>query len=318
MTETPKPATYQDVPGWFAWDDRAMFDLLLAASMDHPGMLIELGCYLGKSAVIIGNHRRAGERFVVVDLFGSEVELSDDWMGEANKTENRWSYKTLTQTQFEANYLAFHAELPEVVQGLSSEVVKHVDPNSARFVHIDASHLYPQVAQDIVNVRELMAPGGVVVLDDFRTEHTPGVSAACWEAVINGGMIPFALTRSKMYAVWDDPTPQIQAVLDGIGPDTRLGYSEVNVMGHRVIRVKLPKAGAPAAPPRLSAKEINAIAARVAKSLAPAVKTEVTRQVRATKKPQPAASPARALAKDVLPPAVVRALRSARRRARAR
>jgi predicted O-methyltransferase YrrM len=318
MTDAAKPTTYQDVPGWFAWDDRAMFDILLNALHDHPGMLIELGCYLGKSAVIIGDHRRPGERFVVVDLFGSEAELSDDWMGHANKKENRWSYKTLTQTQFEANYLAFHAELPDVVQGLSTEVVKHVDPGSARFVHIDASHLYPQVAQDIANVRKLLAPGGVVVLDDFRTEHTPGVSAACWEAVISGGMIPFALTRSKMYAAWDDPTPHIEAVCAGVGPDTRLGYSEENVMGHRVIRVKLPKPAPPAAPPRLSAGEINAIAAKVAKKITPAVKTEVTRQVRAAKKPQPAGSPARALAKDVLPPVVVRALRNARRRARAR
>src|SRR5882724_9180915 len=109
MADAAKPATYQDIPGWFAWDDRAMFDLLLDSQPDHPGMLIELGCYLGKSAVIIGDHRRVGERFVVVDLFGSEAELSVDAEGDANKRENRWSYKTLTRTQFEENYLGFHA-----------------------------------------------------------------------------------------------------------------------------------------------------------------------------------------------------------------
>jgi hypothetical protein len=318
MSETPKPTTYQDIPGWFAWDDRAMFDLLLDASKDLPGMLIELGCYLGKSAVIMGDHRRAGERFVVVDLFGSEVELPADEFGEANKVENRWSYSTLTQDRFEANYAAFHQQPPEVVRGLSTEIVKHVDPGSARFIHIDASHLYPQVAADIVNARKLLAPGGVVVLDDFRTEHTPGVSAACWEAVISGEMIPFALTRSKMYAVWDNPEPYLEAVRHHIGADTRLGYSEVNVMGHHIVRVKLPKAAPAPVPPKLTAKEVNAIAAKVAKQLGPAVTTEVTRQVRAANRTQRPVSPARALAKDLLPPAVVRALRNARRRARAR
>ena len=47
-----------------------MFDALLAAQADTPaGHLVELGCFLGKSAIVIGAHRREGERFVVIDLF---------------------------------------------------------------------------------------------------------------------------------------------------------------------------------------------------------------------------------------------------------
>jgi hypothetical protein len=318
MTNSPKLASYHDIPGWFYWDDRAAFDAILSFQNDRaPGVLVELGCYQGKSTVIIADHRRPGERLVVVDLFGSEVGLSDDDEGAANRREVVSTYKTLTREKFEANFLAFHSELPEIVHGLSTEIVKHVEPGTVRFAHIDASHMYPQVAEDIANVRKLLAPGGVVALDDFRTEHTPGVSAAVWEAVIRDGMIPFALTRKKMFAVWDDPQPYVDMFRQAVGTDSRLGYEEHVVMGHHIIRVKVPAAPPPARPPKLTGEEIDAVAARVAKRLRPAVNTEVRRGLAkylaaAQKRKTPAAT-ARALVKETLPAPVVDYLRRRRR-----
>lgn len=50
-----------------------MFDALLRVqSFGPPGDIVELGAYLGESAVVLGDHLRAGDRFVVVDLFGTD------------------------------------------------------------------------------------------------------------------------------------------------------------------------------------------------------------------------------------------------------
>src|SRR6476620_810954 len=168
-----KPKDYTEIAGWFIPDARVIFDLLLDTQAE-TGDVVELGAYLGRSAVIIGSHVRPDERFVVVDLFGNDEKIVGD---TSNQAENKRSYSTLTRRQFESNYLAFHDSLPEIVEGQSSEIVNHVAPNSVRFMHVDASHLYPQVHVDALNAHKLLRANGLVVFDDYRSHHTPGVAA---------------------------------------------------------------------------------------------------------------------------------------------
>ena len=269
--------SYADIKGWFFWGDRVLFDAILS-SQSAPGTLLEIGAYLGRSAVIVGDHLRPGERFVVIDLFGSDAELGSSAEEIANRAENKYSYATLTRTQFERNYLALHDELPEVIQAPSSAVTDHVAPGSARFVHVDASHLYPQVAQDIRNVRTLLQPDGVVVLDDYSNPNTPGVAAAAWEAVACGGLIPFAVTQHKLYGTWGDPAKHLDTVRAFVAGEDGINGSEQQVLGHTLLRLtvraKRPQAPAPAAPPppppapaKLDAAALDAIAAGLARRL---------------------------------------------------
>jgi hypothetical protein len=297
-TDSPVLKSYLDVPGWFYWYDRALFDALLE-SQAAPGDIVELGAYLARSAVILGNHLRPGERFVVVDLFGSDTAHS------GNKQENERSYKTLTRQQFEANYLAFHSELPEVVQGLSTEIVNHVDPGSVRFMHIDASHLYDAVAEDIRNSRSLLMPDGVVVLDDFRSGHTPGVAAATWAAIVNDGLKPFATTKLKLYATWGDADRHRDVIAGLVERDSRLAHLTHEVDGHHLLQVFARESAKPAPAKKAPAKP------------AAAVKTAPAKAVQApAKKAPPATLGARVrqtIARDIAPPALTRWVRKRRR-----
>jgi hypothetical protein len=237
--------TWYDVDGWFRWIDFCVFEAVLGAQQDSaPGALVELGCYLGKSAVVIGDHWRADEDFVVVDLFGDTDALGDHSHQRANRREAEKSYKTLTRERFESNYLALHDRLPTVVQGPSSQIVEHLPGGSVRFLHIDASHLYPHVIVDARNAAGLMRAGGVVVFDDFRAEHTPGVSAAVWEAVATLGLIPVALTGTKFYGCFSEPAEARAAVRRLLNGNERL-WSEVQEIAghpvHRITRVDEPK-----------------------------------------------------------------------------
>ncbi len=142
-----RAAKATEIPGWFRWVDQQLFRAILADQADGaPGDVVELGTYLGKSAVLIGEYVRPEERFVAVDLFGRTDLLGDDT--DANRREVDKSYKTLTRTKFEQNYLARHDALPDIVEGPSSWVDQHVAAGSVRFCHIDASHLYAHVRVD--------------------------------------------------------------------------------------------------------------------------------------------------------------------------
>lgn len=301
--------TYGDIAGWFRWLDRTLFDALLAEQQNQPpGDLVELGAYLGKSAVVIGAHLRPGERFIVVDLFEDGLTTTNP-----SNRENSYSYRSLTRQSFEENYLSVHADLPTIVQNLSSTVTDHVAPGTVRFVHIDASHYYENVALDTHNAERMLRPGGVVVLDDYRSEHTPGVAAAAWEAAASGRLIPFLLTPNKFYAATDNSVPYAEVVKDRLNGDRRFWFETQSILGHTVLRAKVVEKSAP---PQVAvtredlARATDDVVARIERSLGKQAKTQVV--------PAPTKdtySPKR-IAREWLPPAITKAISRHRRHQR--
>ncbi|MER6219834.1 class I SAM-dependent methyltransferase [Streptomyces sp900105755] len=294
---TRPPRRLDDVPGWFPVLDQVLFDWFLRRQEESGmrGDLLEVGTYMGKSAIFTARHLRAGETYTVCDLF--EGDAPDD----ANRAESTKSYGKLTRGIFEQNYLAFHEELPRVLQGPSSVVPTEVAPGSCRFVHVDASHLYEHVHGDIEAARELLVPDGIVVLDDFRSEHTPGVSIAAWEAVLNGGLNPICLSTQKLYGTWGDPEPVQEALMEMINQRTDCHLSTQTAAGHRIVRLKSKGMRAPEFPPSRYAdapEEPEPAPAPPAPPAAPAT-------------PPRRPSRVRRIARDLLPPVLTRAIRKA-------
>ncbi|MFI0482859.1 class I SAM-dependent methyltransferase [Actinomadura sp. 9N215] len=232
--ETVPPASLDDVKGWFPKIDQLLFTWFLERQerLGQTGDLVELGSYLGKSAILMGRHRRADETFTVCDLFDSEAP--DD----SNQAEMNGSYATLTRTAFETNYRAFHDRLPEIVQGPTSLILDHVEPESCRFVHVDASHLYEHVSGDIQAAHVMLPAGGVIVCDDYRSEHTPGVSAAVWESVAVSGLRPICVTTQKLYGTWGEVGPIQDDLLDWLAERDDIWHEVQEVAGRRLLRVK--------------------------------------------------------------------------------
>jgi len=186
--QAERPMTLDDVPGWLSPVDRDLIRLLTdwQVRTQPPGDLVEFGVYLGKSAIVIGEAVQPGETFTVCDLFGG------DPADAANERENQASYSTLTRRKFESNYLRFHRSLPVVLEMSTADAAKKLAPSSVRFLHVDASHLYEHVSYDVDAARDMLRPDGLVVFDDFRAKHTPGVAAAVWEAMFTKGLRPIA------------------------------------------------------------------------------------------------------------------------------
>jgi Methyltransferase domain len=189
------------IPGWLDGIDEELLRFFLRSQVEagELGDLAELGVFMGRSAVVLGDYVQPGEAFTVIDLF--EQPATDD----ANRDENRDQYPDLTQREFERHYLRFHPTLPTVVRGYSQTITDHAGHGTHRLVHIDASHLYEHVVGDIAAAKTLLSPTGVVVFDDIRESHTPGVAAAVWGEVATGGLHPLAITNHKLYATWGEP-----------------------------------------------------------------------------------------------------------------
>lgn len=232
--ETGRPASLDDVKGWFPKIDQLLFTWLLDRQerRGERGDLVELGSYLGKSAILMGRHVKEGETFTVCDLFDGDAP--DD----SNRAEMQGSYSTLTRQAFESNYRAFHDRLPDIVQGPTSVILDHVQPETCRFVHVDASHLYEHVHADIQAAQVLLPSGGLIVCDDYRSEHTPGVSAAVWESVATGGLRPICVTTQKFYGTWGDADAVQDDLLDWLASRDDAWHEVQEVAGRRLVRVK--------------------------------------------------------------------------------
>lgn len=232
--DTALPTTLDDVKGWFPKIDQRLFTWCLERQerLAQPGDLVELGSYLGKSAILMGRHLRKEETFTVCDLFDSEAP--DD----SNQAEMNRSYATLTRTAFETNYRAFHDSLPEIIQAPTSVILDHVQPETCRFVHVDASHLYEHVQGDIQAAHIMLPPEGIIVCDDFRSEHTPGVSAAVWEAVATSGLRPVCITTQKLYGTWGDHESVQDDLLKWLSVQDDIWYEVQQVAGRPLIRTK--------------------------------------------------------------------------------
>ncbi|MDP9101174.1 MAG: class I SAM-dependent methyltransferase [Actinomycetota bacterium] len=266
---TPAAGTPDDsldtVAGWFHRIDRTLFRFLLGTqrSRGERGDLAELGVFQGQSAILLGDFLADGETFTVVDLF------EDPATDPANRRENDSTYDGLTQQIFENQYLRFHRQLPTVVRGYSSTIVAHAQAGTHRFVHVDASHLYAHVQADIVAARTLLAPNGLLVLDDIRTAHAPGVAAAAWGAVLNDGLRAVAISEYKLYCTWGDAAGWVDALCQWL-PSSGLGWECQEVAGRTLVRTwTLGDEATSGAPRRRSlARVFRAVARRLSRRAA--------------------------------------------------
>jgi hypothetical protein len=187
----------KDIDGWFYREDAILFEAIHAIQADHHigGDLLEIGVYHGKTAVFMGFLRRPTERFVVCDLFEGPAASTE------NQAEKDQWYPGFNRQAFERRYRRIHEQLPDIL-ACDSRRLQHCAglSKSFRFIHIDGSHLYWLVRRDIRTSSNLLKPGGVVAIDDYRSAHTPGVAAAMWEAVFEGRLKPICMTSQKMYA----------------------------------------------------------------------------------------------------------------------
>lgn len=242
-----RPRTLDDVPGWLYPADRLLFEWFLARqnARQMPGDLLELGVFQGKSAIVLAGYLRPGDVMTVCDLFELVIDDTSVRLGMSG------AYHTLTQAVFERNFLAFHDQLPVIVKGRTDVITEHVAAASCRFVHVDASHLYQHVHTDLLSARKLLREDGLVVLDDYRAEHTPGTAAAVWEAVAVDGLNVVCVSGNKFYGTWSDPTEVQDDLIAHIATLTEYRCHQQDVLGRRLLRVAraanvpAPRTGSP-------------------------------------------------------------------------
>jgi methyltransferase family protein len=225
----------KSVPGWLEGIDCWL--LYFAAKFQQAnsteGDILEIGVYRGRSAILLGFLLNANQRLVANDVFSQQDRLSHD-----NRIDNHRWYKSNKEDEFLLNYARFHTDPPIVAAGPSADLAT-MTGRSYRLIHVDGAHDFDTVRQDIKMALQLLAPNGMVVLDDICKPHVMDVAAATWEAVSKGDLIPVLFTDQKLYSVaYDGPADDYQAFMVESAlelPHTRVDYH--HLFGRDIPRV---------------------------------------------------------------------------------
>jgi hypothetical protein len=241
-------ALKDSVRGWLLDIDATLFIGVDTVQRVHGarGDLLEIGVYYGKTSILLGYLARPGETLVSCDIFEDTQALSGE-----GKAEHDTYHASLRREEFERTYLRFHPTLPTIIAAPSSTLDAEAWAGRFRLIHIDGGHEYSVVREDIRLARRMLAPGGVVIFDDWCLPHCTGVGMAVWEEYLRGDLVPLALTDTKFYAKWGQGGLGVEALAGWIAGQPRIVSPQEFQLGpHRVRRYTMNSpVVAPAAPP---------------------------------------------------------------------
>jgi hypothetical protein len=187
----------REIKGWLSIYDYTVFQMIgiIQDELNISGDILEIGAYQGKSSVVLGNLINSDEKLYICDIFSKETDLN-------NKNEIIQSYDKYERNLLEANLVKFSSCDFKIFECNSLDLPKILTKNKFRLIHLDGSHLYSIVSKDLHFMEEsALADNGIIAVDDFRTQHTLGVSFAVWESIIQSNLVPVLVTPQKMYLI---------------------------------------------------------------------------------------------------------------------
>jgi Methyltransferase domain len=160
-------------------------------------IVVDVGVWKGQSTITLANGMKsAGINgcVIAVDTFLGSTEHWHETL-----FERRHGQPDLYQT-FLSN--VWHAGLSEYVipvaqTSFNAAKILARSGIRANVIHVDAAHEYEEVIRDITDYWAILAPGGVLICDDYH-ESWPGVVKAAGEFSCKTGM-PLAVDGPKCF-----------------------------------------------------------------------------------------------------------------------
>lgn len=144
---------------------------------DIPGDIVEFGCYIGTTSVFLAEK---------LQKTGRHVWLYDSFEGLPDKTKEDTSavgdhFKTgelvATKKQLEQNLRRFDRSSFSVKKAWFSNLTDKDIPNHIALAFLDGDY-YQSIIDSLRLIWDHMAPGGIIIVDDYDNPALPGAAKA--------------------------------------------------------------------------------------------------------------------------------------------
>lgn len=192
--------TASKVGGWLS--DKEASELFRIASWvpEENAVCCELGSWLGKSSVILGNaikYKKNPKLYCIdpFDLLANEPWHKECFQEQAGPTD-------LTRKQVVANMVKSNGldSVVELVEDFSENYINKFD-QAIDLLFIDADHAYESVIRDYNNWAPLVKSGGFIAFHDYHSQGGAheGPRRAVNEAVVNNDEWPTQWLVDTLY-----------------------------------------------------------------------------------------------------------------------
>lgn len=165
-----------------------------AAHVPADQAIIELGSYHGKSTAYLafGARNGNGQTVIAIDTWSED---NSEWRSAVASRIPSPTFEKFTE---QLTWIGLIDQV-EPYEGTTvqaaleyEQALKDDDVNPIGLLYVDADHSYEAVMADFHAWRDLMAPNGVMIFDDY-TKTNPGVVKALRELRDSGKIVPTSL-----------------------------------------------------------------------------------------------------------------------------
>jgi hypothetical protein len=184
---------YKSVEGWLEPGAVEMTVALAAAqlTMGIAGHVGEIGVYQGRFFILLSLLRRPGERALALDLFDLGAMY-------ANATIKGDREKMIANLARHANTSGVIIQQADSTKLSGSDLISFVG-GKFRLISVDGGHTLEVVGNDLASAEGSLAPGGILIQDDFFNEGWPDVATATVRYFSEPrGVVPFAVGGNKV------------------------------------------------------------------------------------------------------------------------
>lgn len=170
------------LPGESAWGTRNLLHALILGT--RPKTVLEIGSHIGSAAIVIGSALKAND-------FGRSYHL-----------EPQVHYYEVIQDFVRKGSLekyAFPLQMFSTDPGLRQIVGNDVD-----LVFLDANHSYSHAYRDLEITDSLLAPKGIVLIDDVGSPHSGNIDEEK-RGGVRQAVLDFVSARSDYSAIFFEP-----------------------------------------------------------------------------------------------------------------
>lgn len=197
------------------------------------GSVAEIGVYYGRLFILLCLLRRPGEPAVAIDTFGSG---NNNFRAAFLRNLRRHAGGTggVGGNEEHDAVDSLHVIEQNSLQVSGADVLAAGGP--VRLFSVDGAHTADVIEHDLATARDSLAPGGVIIIDDYFVEEFPGVSEGTNRFFLSGGngsLAPFAIGGNKVFLAAEDFAGRyIEALLTHSFPAAR---HEQALFGRRVL-----------------------------------------------------------------------------------
>lgn len=163
------------------------------------GSVVEFGCYIGTTSLFIARLLKTmGEQreFHVYDSFDGLPEKTAADNSAAGDQFKAGELKA-PKAQFIKHFKQAGLPLPHIHKGWFCDIPENAVPKTIAFAFLDGD-FYESIRDSLKLIENKLAPGAIILVDDYQSEALPGAQKAVTEWLKNK---PYKIHHEKSLAI---------------------------------------------------------------------------------------------------------------------